>query len=191
MKKLSIVIVLLFICTILCSCGTQDIVYVEGIENYKIMEGDYEINVHLLPSEDFLDKYAYTSAQYNHKEIYRSRMSIFGKECSLIVANYDAEQYALAKEHCLQNFRLINSFEYNGYVFAENILLPIGQGRVENDKVLHSQEWFNMFAYNDEDCCLVFVGAYMLYDIAENTKTDPAIWGEFWQEYFAEFYEIN
>lgn len=191
MKKLIIVIVLLFICTILSSCGTGYRVDVEGVENFDIKEGYVEINVHLLPIEDFLEKYPNVSAQYNHKELFNSRMSIAATECSLIVAKYDLEQYVQAKAFCLQNFALINSFAYNDYVFAENILLPIGQGRVENNKVLHSQEWFNMFAYNDEDCCLLFVGANILDGIEENTKTDPVAWGEFWQEYFAEFYEIN
>jgi hypothetical protein len=159
-----------------------------GIENFDRTEGFVEINVHLLPSEDFLNDYSYISAQYDHKKIFKNRLSISATECSLVVVNYDKEQYALAKKYCLQNMDLINSFKYNGYTFAENIRLAIGQDRLKEDNSIVCPEWFNMFAYNDEKCCLVFLGANILDGIDENTKTDPNIWGAFLDQYFSEYY---
>ena len=196
MKKLMVLVLLLFICTILYACGTGYRVDVEGVHNFDKEEGYVEINVHLLPSDHFLEHYPYTSAQYNHKEIFRNRLSIVATECSIVIVNYNAEQYALAKEFCLQNMELVNSFEYNGYMFAENVMLAKARGELRDDNTISIPHIFNMFAYHDEKQCLIFVGACildskkMIGHIEENTKKDPDAWGEFWQEHFAEFYPL-
>ena len=191
MRRASVVLVMLFICAILGACSGEYRVDVEGIENFNTTEGYVEINVHLLPDENFLDKYTYASAKYNHKEIFKSRLSIVATECSIIVVNYNDEYYSQAKEDCLRNIDLVNEFEYNGYVFAENIMLAIGQDRLTEENKIECPEWFNMFAYHDEKRCLVFIGANILEGIEENTKTDPVAWGEFLQEYFAEFHDFS
>lgn len=188
MRRLSIVLMVIFLCSLVCGCDSRNQLYVDGIENFKLTEGSYEINVHILPSEDFIVKFPYSTAKYNYKQLYKHHFSISATECSLIVIHYEATQYSIAKSYCLENMDLINNFEYNEYVFAENIRLAIEHGRVDNGKVTHSQEWFNMFGYSDTKCCLVFVGSHILDGIDDNTKTDATAWGEFLQTYFSEFY---
>ena len=190
MKKFSVVFLLL-VSIILCSCRGGYRIDVEGIENFDKSEGYTEINVYLLPSDDFLEEYPYTSIQYNHKEEFKSYLSIAATECSLIVINYDDRQYGKAKDFCLHNMDLINSFEYNGYVFTENVMLAIGQNRLNKDNSIVCPEWFNMFAYNDEKCCLVFIGANILDGISVHTKTDPIAWDKFLLTYFSEFYNFG
>lgn len=190
MRKLGFVFAILFVCTTVCGCNSKNCVDVEGIANFKLTEGYYELNAHILPSEDFLSRFPYSSAQYNHRQLFKNIFSVAATECSLIVMHYDAVQYNEAKSYCLLNMDLLNSFEYNDYTFAENIRLAIGQDRIEDNKVTYSQEWFNMFAFNDNQCCLVFIGAYIPDGIDNNTKTDANAWGEFLQHYFSDFYNF-
>lgn len=190
MRNLSIALILLFLCSAVCGCDSKNRVYVEGIENFKPTEGYYEINAHILPSEGFVDMYPYSTAQYNHKQLFNSIFSITETECSLIVIHYDATQYINAKTYCLQNMDLINTFQYNDYMFSENIRLAIAQDRVDDGKVMYSPEWFNMFAYSDTKRCLIFMGAYIHEGIDENAKTDSGAWAQFVQLYFSDFYSF-
>ena len=195
MKKVLILVMFLVICSSLCACKPyrRD---VEGIENFTEMEGSIGVNSRILPSDEFLEQFPYTSAQYNYKAISQSRLSLFSADYALIVIRYDSEQYAKAKAFCLERFELVNTFEYNGYVFAENVTLAKGRDELNEDHTIAHPYLFNMFAYDDEMFCLIFVGAYH-YDyikkieyIDENIKKDPEAWGEFWQEHFAEFYSL-
>ena len=195
MKKVLILVMFLAICSSLCACKPyrRD---VEGIENFSTIEGSVGINRHILPSDDFLEQFPYTSAQYNYQEIYRRRLAVICSTYSLVVVHYDADHYGNAKAFCLDTIDLVNTFEYNEYIFAENVAMAKARGELNEDNTILFPYRFHMFAYNDEKRCLVFVGVdnydskKMIGHIEENTKKDPDAWGEFWQEYFAEFYSL-
>ena len=158
MKKLCVSVLLCFLVLLFCSCSEK--ISIDGIENFQVSHSNYELNVCLLPSADFIEKFEHTNIDYHYYAEYGTYLSIAGTERTLLVAEYGPDTYEEAKTYCLQNLQLseTNSVEYNNYTFIENIELAVGQERY--GKANSFPKWFNMFAYNDSLRRLVFVGFY-------------------------------
>lgn len=193
-KKLNVIFLCCLMVLTLCSCGDRfngekysEKFNVDGVENFEVNEGDFELNHYILPSMDFLENFSCLDVDYHYRRKFKTWLSIVGTECSLIAIQYEQNNYESAKEYCLQNMQLLesNCVEYNGYTFIENTELATKQNRTSFPK------WFNMFAYNDKLNCLVFMGFYgedYWVDDAQEVKDN---WGTFLEKHFSDVYDWN
>ena len=208
MKK-CVICLLCFAIALLCiGCGAYDIAF-DGYENFSKSHSDFELNHYILPDLEFPDKFPYINIDYCLRENYKAAYDFTEK--SLIVIHYDKETYEQAKEYCLQNMQLLDAepMEYNDYVFMKNIELAIKQDRY--DTYADYPTWFNMFAFNDEENCLVFMGFYaarlviadhvcdsweeyleMYSDTYDGSLVAQEVhnnWGAFLENFFADIYD--
>lgn len=191
MKKYKVLVLMFIIvlCFSGCSIFEGFTLSESGIENFKTVEGEVELNLYLLPSEDFIERFDTIDVSYNARQRYKTKLSILGIETVLIVATYDDSVYAQAKEYCLSEMMLYSEIiiDYNGYRFIENNELAIGQ----SNRISRFPRWTNMFAYNDDKCELVFMGFYddnYSYDDADAVCEN---WGDFLKEHFSEDYDFK
>ena len=149
-----------------------------------------ELNLFLLPSDDFLECYETIDVKYNFRKHYKSKLDIAPTETSLIVAVYDNEIYAKAKEYCLNEMLLSSDIiiNYNGYVFVDNNELAI---EPDDNKNSRFPRWTNMFAYNDDKCELVFMGFYDGSYSVNDADVVIAKWGDFLDKHFSEYYDFG
>ena len=182
----------------LCSCGDRfngekysEKFNVDGIENFDKFEGSIEINQYILPSDTFLEEFNYLDIDYHYRERYKTIFSIVGTDRSLITIYYEQEEYQQAKEYCLQNMQLLesNRVEYNGYVFIDNVKLET----LRNNNIPTSQfpDYFNMFIYNDDLNCLMFMGFGGEDNYGFDAQEVKDNWGEFLEKHFSDVYDWN
>ena len=165
------------------------IVKVDGIENFKSPEGYYELNAHILPSENFLSSFKYLNAEYHFREHYESKWDFCGYEKSIIIIEYDATTYEKAKQFCFENMVLSKNYSLflNGFVFLENIETAIAQDREECAFPIN----FNMFIYNDNLKNLVFIGYYNPDYTNKDAMPIINCWEDFLETYFSDVYDFS
>ena len=156
LKKLNVLIIIALGLTLLSACSAVEI---SGIENFQKETCSVELTAELYPTDDFLSRfqYEYGSYQYLDKDDWK-----WGDVRVVSHLQYTSENYDNAKEYCLANFAFCEDhfYEYNGYRFAEILCHTI---RDEHDGLIigcNYPKHFNMFAYNDQQCILVFLGYY-------------------------------
>ena len=177
-----------FLCGIallFCSCSSE--YSVDGYENFQVNHSHYELNNYILPTTDFVDIFQNIDVEYFYREEYKSANQFV--ERSFLVINYEKAIYEQAKEYCLQNMQLSGSgyMEYNGYRFVENIKLAKMQNRYETPGSF--PHWFNMFAYNDNANCLIFMGFYSPDYSSDDAQNVCDNWGEFIEKHFSDIYD--
>ena len=191
MKKIKVLFLVLMIvlCFSGCSAFEDYTISVSGIENFKTVEGEYELNLYLLPSEGFMERFDTIDVSYNARQHYSPKSFWVGTESVLVVATYDDSVYAEAKEYCLSEMMLSSEIiiDYNDYVFVENNELAIKQ----SDRTSRFPKDANMFAYNDKKCELVFMGFYDGNYSVDDADSVRENWGDFLDEHFSEYYDFN
>ena len=132
---------------------------VSGIENFHPADCSLSLTANLFPDDNFLQEYSYIEGDYSYRYdggILQSRAKAFA------LVRYAPDVYLKAKEFCLQQFSLCENhgFEIGAYTFFEHLChtQPNSQGMQE--AACKYPELFNMFAFNDSDCTLVFLGYY-------------------------------
>ena len=184
MKKIMVVVLIISLLS-LCACPVGWEVYMEGMEDFHIANSEYGLTAFLLPYEDFHHSYPYTEGNY----FYYTQHPAYGLyiESVLMYLRYEPETYTLAKAEAMDTLPLAEEikFSYNGYSFTENLSM-------QEVPHYHFPECWNMFAYNDEKCELVFMGFYIGVNLTEKDKelltfTDV---GAFLAEYFS-FYDFS
>lgn len=188
MKKTIAFVILLVLLFTLCSCETYAYDGIEKIESLK-NQTEYELNFYLLPSDDFLERFKYVDADYKYRAEYKTHISPGGIDRSFLFVEYEPEMYVQAKDFCLQKMMLsdTNILEYNGYTFIENYEL---EAKEHPDYKMHYfPHWFNMFAYNDANHRLVFIGLYTVEHNADDHQEVCDNWGNFVEYYFGDIYD--
>ena len=184
--------VIVLICVLLFACSSCNEKYgLDGIENFQENHSDYELNVFLLPTKDFIREFEYVDIDYHYRAEYETYFSIGGTERTLVVVEYRQEVYEKAKAYCLQNLQLseTNIIEYCDYTFIENIALPINQDRY--GQINSFPKWFNMFAYNDELKTLIFIGFYSPDYTSADAQNVRDNWGAFIEKHFSDIYSFS
>lgn len=162
----------------------------DGIENFDTVEGEFELNSCLLPSDDFLEQFDTIDISYHARQKYKTKLGLTSKESTLVSATYTAETYSEAKSYCLNKMTLNYDvvIEYNGYVFIDNYELATNPLDNYTSKF---PQWTNMLAYNDEKCELVFLGFYDGKYSNDDAEEVCANWGDFLDEHFAELHDFS
>ncbi len=196
MKKFFLVIFAILLCLTSCSSESSKteevythVVEVDGIENFKSPEGYYELNASILPSQDFLSQFKYINADYHFREHYESKWDFCGYEKSIVIIEYDATTYEKAKQFCLGNMVLSENYSLflNDFVFLENLETAIAQEREECAFPMN----FNMFVYNDNLKCLVFMGYYNPDYTNKDAMSIIKNWNKFLETYFSDVYDFD
>lgn len=174
MKKYCI---LILVCVIILSfCACEKIAF-DGVENFSTAHSGLSINSSLLPSDDFFDRFEYVDADYKYRAEFKTYVSPTGIERSIVYVEYEPEIYEQAKEFCFQEMMLRDNIqEYNGYTFIQNMGYEF-------------PKHFNMFAYNDSNCRLVFIGLYTIEYSEEDAQEVSENWGDFVEQYFGDLYD--
>ncbi len=191
-KTFICIMLLIFLCLLLGACKYE--VYKEGIENFNKNDSNMSINQGILPSDDFVDLYEYTNAEYYYSDVNEHLFYIANLEQSIVIMNYDEEVYEEAKAYCLDNMDLseVNKFEYDDYMFVENVGLAKGMENFKDGVNTRFPYQFNMFAYNDDESCLLFMGFYSSTDRHdENINLAETDWGAFLDMYFSQYYDFK
>lgn len=199
MKKIYLMLLILIVPCILCSCGSasslwgENSIRVNGIEEYPSNLSNFELHVHLLPSDDFIQQFEYLDAEYHFAQDYKGAWDISGVERVILAITYQDSIYGQAKEYCMEEMQLSqeNVINYNEYTFLENIELAIGQDRYGADKLNGYPQWFQMFAYNDAAQCLIFMGFYDSEYTSQDAKIISSEWDSFLEKHFFELYDFK
>ncbi len=202
MKKM-LLCLLLIVPLVLTGCGKFEY---SSLEDYKrkiagsgIGYSEVEIDLveWFLPSQTFLDDYAYTEGQYYY---YQEAIlwSIFHEDESMpdrviLILNYDEETYREAKAVTLENIPVFRDtyYHYNDYHFYVNQNF---MDRFEADEVYRTElTWFTMVGYNDEAHMLFFLGFCSLgTEMPEEYSTDlENHFTEFIDRYYGEYYDFG
>ncbi len=191
MRRVLAIIFSLVLIVLLSGCRIfeDDIVTINGVENFDVNESDVELNLCILPSEDFIERFEAVDVDYHAMKHYNNQFGILCDEFYVVCATYDEAIYNEAKEYCLSEMMLSSDIiiEHNDYVFVENYELAIKQ----DDMVSRFPRWTNMFVYNDSKCELVFMGFYVGNYSVDDADTVRANWGEFLNEHFSELYDFG
>lgn len=192
LKYFLTVVSLLLVIVILSACKYN--VYIEGIENFSVNDSNMSLNVCILPSDDFIDKFEYSEGEYFYSDVNEHLLYVAGCEQSIVVLNYEEDVYEQAKEYCFENMVLseINQFDYKGYTFTENVGLAEAGDDLEDGVNTKYPNRFNMFAYNDAENRLVFMGFYNSPDNHDdNVYLAQSDWGAFLDTYFSKYYDFS
>lgn len=166
-----------------------------GKEEFGRDGGVVELGVHLLPDDEFTSRFPSISEIYHFLAQYDHHWSISGQENMAVVLQYEPSVYEEAKTYCLNSMHLldIGAPEYRNYRFLENIALAEGQDRVKEDRILSFPEHYNMFAYNDREYKLAFLGYYSP-DYTCSDKDREAVlsdWANYVEDNFPELWQAK
>lgn len=173
-----------------CHLLEEDTIYITGIENHSEALSSRSLTDQLFMPRDFLSTFTYESGNF----FYYDRYDIFMKdplERSLLYLNYDEETYLQAKEYALQNIFSKEKVtrQYNDFVFVDNYNGEKDAEYASEQFTTEISHWFTSVGYNDQNCCLIFLG---FYGSSEEMKVVNGLsWGEFLEHYFSEYYDFE
>lgn len=153
---IALVIIIAIVSLMLVGCSPF---YEEGldrIDNCRVHDS-LEILRDLVYNDTlFLEEFDYTDGNFHFVS------STFGDNKVLLYLAYDLETYVAAKEAMIENTNIDETmiYTFNGYVFYENLELPISHDNIENGHNTMPFRWFNLVGYNDEQQTVFFLGAY-------------------------------
>ena len=159
---------------------------VEGIENYSPAASSLGLTANLFPGEDFLERFDYSAGDYHF--YFDGRLS-HGFSTAISILQYTPEQYAQAKEYCLNQFVLTDEHQYQvgNYAFIEHLCYTDKNERGKYVPVCQFPTRFNMFAYNDAECTLLFLG----YFNGKATEQPLVNFEAFYSEYFSQYHMLG
>lgn len=188
MKQIIKVLILFLITATLCSCSKLEI---SGIENYSPNTCNVGLTYCLFPDEAFLQMYEYDKSLYRYED---DIDLVRGSRCTAFAAlSYPPEIYQEAKQFCLSEFELseVHQYVYEGFQFAEHYCHKI---RDDTGKLVIGCDFprhFNMFAYNDETCELLFLGYYNGDSDSTERQLAETDFAAFLEEVYSDTYSFD
>ena len=162
---------------------------VSGIENYHPADSTLSLSRHLYPSEDFLSRFKYETGDYQY---YYNGIMLDGYAVAFSALCYSPEEYEAAKHFCIQGFTETDEHQYQieDYHFIEHLWCTVENAKGEYVLSCKYPEMFNMFAYNDSLCTLIFIG---YYEPNSDPETQLALtnFKEFYNEHFGKYYLLQ
>ncbi len=156
MKKARIIIMFIVLLFLLSSCTPLE---KHGIENFNMNTCSVSLTANLFPSENFLSLYKYENGDYHYCD---ENDWAWGYVTAFACLKYTPEVYGQAKSFCMQNFTFCedHQYDYNDYHFAEHLCYTEMDEKGDRQIACQYPKQFNMFAYHDEECTLIFLGYY-------------------------------
>ena len=162
---------------------------ISGIENYHPEDSTIGLCQHLYPTENFLEEFDYEFGAY---EYYYNGVLSDSYGVAFSVLEYAPEQYEAAKDCCFQQFTNTDEHRYQvgDYHFIEHLSYTSQTNTGEWVVTCHYPEQFNMFAYNDAEHTLLFIGYYEP-DCEPETQLALTDFEAFYEKHFEKFYELK
>lgn len=163
--------------------------HVSGLENFHPADSTFGLCQYLFPTEDFIERFAYLEGDYHY--YFNGRLA-GGYATAFAVLEYDPDNYLDAKEYCKQQFFLTDEHKYQvgNYLFQEHICYNAKNGAGKYVPACQYPRIFNMFAYNDSEHTLLFIG---FYGDADDPFTHLALtdFPSFYEQNFGQYYSLN
>lgn len=189
-KRWIVILVLLLIMCVICCVFPVFSYRTYGIENYSQADSSLSLSKNLFPSEDFLTRFSYYEGDYQY---YFNGKLAGGYATSFSYLRYDSEEYEKAKDFCIQEFSVTDEhqFQIGDYVFIEHLCYT--KENTEGEYVITCQypKIFNMFAYNDSSCTLIFLGNYNSDVTSISRQQALTDFNSFYNEYFSQYYLLE
>lgn len=160
-----------------------------GLENFAPEDSTLSLCQNLYPSRDFLECFPYIHGdyQYDYNGILLDSYAV-----AFSYLTYTPEQYVQAKQFCSQQFSNTDSHQYHigDYHFIEHLCYTSKSEEGKYIPTCQYPECFNMFAYNDSLCTLLFLG---YYEPNLDTETQMALsdFSTFFRKHFSRYYELE
>lgn len=154
MKKISLLCLVCCVAFTCCSCDEQVIVR-RGLDSFRRSECSHGLTSYLIPC-DLLESHPPLNGDYYYFD------PVAGNGCvkAIMYLKYSEEMYADAKQYCFDNMLLgaTRSISFESFTFLDNVSLDL----------IYPQRGypyrFNLFAYSDSLCTLLFLGYYSSND---------------------------
>ena len=179
---------LLLIFSLLIGMSACSSVNISGLENYGIADCSYELSRDLFPDESFLSSFEYYDGNY----VLESKDGLSdGQSTAFAFLTYSPEIYERAKRYCIDNLVLCDEhqFAYAGFEFMERLSHFIRNDDGALVVGCRYPDWFNMFAYCDATCTLIFLGYYNTdSEVNELAQSD---FPSFVERVYSKYYNFN
>lgn len=130
-----------------------------GLDHFEKHTCSVGLTANLFPSDEFLTDF---ECEYGDYQYFDSDDWKWGNVNVSAYLCYSTENYENAKDYCLEKLSFCDSHQYEvqGFQFYE---ILCHQSMSESGDFLGGCRYprqFNMFAYNDQTCTLLFLGYY-------------------------------
>ncbi|MBQ8835114.1 MAG: hypothetical protein IJ001_09370 [Oscillospiraceae bacterium] len=190
MKKLIVILILCFaLFVILCSIPLFE-THISGIENYRPADSTLSLSLYLFPGEDFLDRFVFDEGDYQYH--YNGKLAD-GYATAFSVLQYSSEQYKASKEYCIQQFASIDDHQYQvgNWTFIEHLCYTSENEEGKYIVACQYPKIFNMYAYNDIDNTLLFLGYYTSDPDDPSTQLALTDFEAFYNTHYGQYYTLD
>ena len=158
-----------------------------GKEEFGHDGGRVELGHYLLPDDEFTSRFSSISEIYHFMDWFEHHWSTLSRETWIVVLQYEPSVYEEAKAYCLDTMSLqdIDVPDYGNYRFLQNRKLI----DADPNRIMNFPDYFNMFAFNDQDQKLAFMGYNNGYDHGAERERVKNDWGGFLEERFPELWQ--
>lgn len=176
-------ITILLVLLLLIGCSSIDR---EGIESFNSADCEVQLLKYLFPDDGFPDLYHYKECEYQ----YHDPNNLQDPVIAFAYFVYAPEDYNNAKTYCIENWEFceLHHYEHNDFTIFEHLSHHI---RNEDNEIVTGCDYpnhFNMFAYNDSDCTLLFLGYYSSEADSSANQLAQTDFGAFYEEVFSQYY---
>lgn len=177
--KTIIIIILSFL---LSGCLPEEIIYVEGFENYRI--GQSSVGLVCFPPLDLEKDFNYKEAEYYYEN--KETFPLKSIQKTLIYFTFEENEYISSKEYIEEKIVFQKDIiEYNNYYF--NIIIDR-----EFDSKNNFPYRFQMVIYNDDNNIIFFLGFFATIRFyKEQIDEDISSFEGFLDKYFGEYYDFS
>lgn len=181
LRILAIPVIILGVTLLACCSPTME-QRLEGIEQYSPANSSLGLSANLFPDEHFPEMFEYTAGDY---QFYFNGRLHNGFSTAISALQYAPEQYTQAKEYCLKQFTLTDEHQYQigDYTFIEHLCY---NSQTENGDYVPACQFpklFNMFAYSDANCTLLFLGYYNNQTTTQTFTSFESLYCEYFSQY--------
>ncbi len=157
---------------------------ISGLENFNPNDCSLSLCQHLFPSDDFPKEYEYFWGDYQYH--YFANWPDVSAE-AFSVLEYSPENYAEAKEYCVRQFESCDEHQFTvgEYTFIEHLCHSY-----DNGPECRYPGIFNMYAFNDEKCRLVFLGYCNFDSDSPELQLGERDFASFIESAFSEYYDF-
>ena len=169
---------------LLSGCFLEEIIYVEGFDNYRI--GQSSVGLVCFPPLDLEKDFNYKEAEYYY-ENKGGQIALKSIEKTLIYFTFEENEYISSKEYIEEKIVFQKDvIEYNNYYF--NIIID----QSEIPSYNNFPYIFQMVIYNDDNNIIFFLGFFATIRFyKEQIDEDISSFEGFLDKYYGEYYDFS
>ena len=187
MKRILIWLLLFFIFISVTGCTEIE---KSGFENYQKQTCSVGLTANMFPCDDFLSKFQFINGNYHYRDYDEWK---HGHAKTLTYVQYTPEVYEEAKAFCMDYWTFCEKhrYEYNGFIFAEQLCYETQVSDGEYQVTCRYPEILSMWCYNDDLYTLVFLGYYNGNPDNAERKLAETDFPQFLEKVYSEYYSFD